>query len=582
MEWTLLSGEQVETVVAMLLCREMPPALRLRPAQGDGGIDLLVPGAGGAMAAREVFQVKKFAHSLTNSQKRKIKRSFDRVLQTSAQEGWTLTGWTLVCPLLPTPGNLVWFSELTAGAECKCHWLGLDHLNLLASRYPDVIDWYLHDGRDRLAAALEPLAAVIAGRTRRRTGQPLTATDLYTDLVSIHHAINTHDPHYCYTFEVSHIPPTGEEPPAPGLVALNAVEIDSTWIVTKVFALAHASLDERPIPIELRLSLPEDQPELHDQVRRFIDYGAPLELPVGTVSATLDLPGGLGGTFENGSARITPMTLSSVGHGLADESELRLGVLDTEGGVVAETVITCHERTAGAAGFRTLWRDTSDTLTVEMTGTADRLHGIEVTENLEVRGRRPGDVAAALSVSAALHHPHRVALSPSFGPRVTTPIAEIVGSADRELVAMARTAQALDIVQQHVRRRLLMPAGLTNDQGRLLDQAARLLTGQPIRATWPTTTASITVRDGDTRVEPGKTYQFCLIRDLEIELGDETITACQYAAILDGLVEFAEDHIVGIRLIHNSTVMFRFTGEGVTDGTVLHRARTITGPDSPR
>ena len=36
-EWTRQSGDDVETVVGMLLCSQRPNAVRVRPSQGDGG-----------------------------------------------------------------------------------------------------------------------------------------------------------------------------------------------------------------------------------------------------------------------------------------------------------------------------------------------------------------------------------------------------------------------------------------------------------------------------------------------------------------------------------------------------------------
>jgi hypothetical protein len=35
-EWTRQSGEDVEAVVAMLLCSKYPSAVGVRPSQGDG------------------------------------------------------------------------------------------------------------------------------------------------------------------------------------------------------------------------------------------------------------------------------------------------------------------------------------------------------------------------------------------------------------------------------------------------------------------------------------------------------------------------------------------------------------------
>lgn len=46
-EWTRNEPGDIGQVVSMLLCRENPSAVRVRPSCGDGGIDVLAPpGAG--------------------------------------------------------------------------------------------------------------------------------------------------------------------------------------------------------------------------------------------------------------------------------------------------------------------------------------------------------------------------------------------------------------------------------------------------------------------------------------------------------------------------------------------------------
>ncbi len=86
-EWTRQSGEDVEAVVAMLLCTEYPNAWRIRPGRGDGGVDVFVP-LSDDRALRDVYQVKKFASNLTSSQKRKIRASFDELLKSAEAEQW--------------------------------------------------------------------------------------------------------------------------------------------------------------------------------------------------------------------------------------------------------------------------------------------------------------------------------------------------------------------------------------------------------------------------------------------------------------------------------------------------------------
>jgi hypothetical protein len=76
---------------------------------------------------------------------------------------------------------------------------------------------------------------------------------------------------------------------------------DSVWINFKIYALSLAALEERPVTWRLQLAVPADDDELRAQVEKFIDYGAPLSMPAGTVSGFLDLPAGLGGDLSGGS-----------------------------------------------------------------------------------------------------------------------------------------------------------------------------------------------------------------------------------------------------------------------------------------
>lgn len=52
-EWAARGGDEVETVVSMLIFNEHPRATRIRPSQGDFGIDILAPHPGDASFAVE-------------------------------------------------------------------------------------------------------------------------------------------------------------------------------------------------------------------------------------------------------------------------------------------------------------------------------------------------------------------------------------------------------------------------------------------------------------------------------------------------------------------------------------------------
>jgi hypothetical protein len=252
-EWTLLSGDDAEMLLAMLLCSQMPNAMHLKPGQGDGGIDIFDPAPEELNVERDVYQVKRFTGTLTGSHKRQIQRSFARVQATSATDGWRITAWNLVLPMDPTPDNLQWFSGLTAEAEFPCQWIGLTQCNMLAATYPTMVDYWIHDGRQRLGGAMEAMTAALAGRLRRQTGQPLEAGDVVGDIGAIHQAVNNSDPFCRYEFTTADRPPSGDDPSEPGLVAvIPAVMIygdDVTHVVTEegvaYLYKAHSLADRR-------------------------------------------------------------------------------------------------------------------------------------------------------------------------------------------------------------------------------------------------------------------------------------------------------------------------------------------------
>lgn len=92
-EWTRTEPGDIERVVSMLLCRENPSAVRIRPSRGDGGIDVLAPSRDGIGVA--VYQVKSFTKNLTQGQKAQAERSFRRLLDYARGRGLHVTEWYL-------------------------------------------------------------------------------------------------------------------------------------------------------------------------------------------------------------------------------------------------------------------------------------------------------------------------------------------------------------------------------------------------------------------------------------------------------------------------------------------------------
>jgi hypothetical protein len=312
-EWTRIEPGDIEQVVSMLLCRENPSAIRIRPSRGDGWIDVMAPSSDGTGVA--VYQVKSFSSNLTAGQKAQAERSFRRLLDYARGHGLHVTEWYLTLPLDPTNDNLEWLSGFTAGHGITAEWRGLGFLEGLAGTYPALIDYYLRDGKDRLQAALESIttvlrttlqlgpAATAAGTPAGSLAGPLMPAETAGTLAALHATLNEHDPHFSYDFSVDSACP--EVPDQPGLVAAVQEGDAERWVTFKVFARCAESLVERPVPLGLKITA-ESGSDLHRDIEAFDRYGTPFTAPAGTADAALDLPGGLGGSLAGGSVRLEP------------------------------------------------------------------------------------------------------------------------------------------------------------------------------------------------------------------------------------------------------------------------------------
>ena len=118
-EWLALGGDEVETLLANLIYNHDGRAIRIRPSQGDYGIDIIIPAAA-KPEKWDVYQVKKFAQNLTSGQKAQIVESFGRVLVGMLRRNVPLNDWYLVLPLDPTLENyLDWLKGMPEEAIAK-------------------------------------------------------------------------------------------------------------------------------------------------------------------------------------------------------------------------------------------------------------------------------------------------------------------------------------------------------------------------------------------------------------------------------------------------------------------------------
>src|SRR5690348_6137635 len=91
-EWSRLSGAEVEAVLGILLCREHPTATRIKPSQGDGGIDIWVRQGESAI----VYQIKGYTGNIDSTRLRHIRNSWKRVIDYTTENSISLSAWYLI------------------------------------------------------------------------------------------------------------------------------------------------------------------------------------------------------------------------------------------------------------------------------------------------------------------------------------------------------------------------------------------------------------------------------------------------------------------------------------------------------
>lgn len=580
-EWTRLSGEAVETTVAMLLCGVHFDATQVRPGRGDGGIDVFVPTGSDAsgLSSRDVYQVKRYAENLTSSQKRKIKQSLDKVIDTAKNGSWDIAGWYLVLPLNPTPSNLEWFKKITSDLPFRCRWVGLNRIEKLASHQPQVIDYYLRDGRERLVAQTERLASVLAGRITREGGGELTPRDFLGDLQDIYRSMNQYDPHYRYEISMTAEPPSQtSEIVKPGLVAIASTGSADGWVNVSIFARSRAALEERPITGKLNVRL---DPDIDSSVKlayeKFIKFGTPVSLPPKAANVALSLPGGLG-TLEDVAAQVSIGSAhpDNERENLIEEQEIILATLDPNDQPLAEVELRLVERTTGqTGGVRTVWVDKSKFINLEVLAMEPPELTVNINMSIDAAGRRPSDFVEAIELIATMHEPNRLAIADTFGPRKFSAASTTMSNGrDIDFSRTAKLARSLVTLQDVIPHRLTYPEVITADQALNILDTAKLIEGQPMKGTFhgcqvnldEGTDLSSIPHDVDEKVE------LRIIRDVEIELNDQKCTVGKEMAMMRAVAAEIFPDFVRYAPIPDDTEVTRVRFDGdVSNGRVFAR-----------
>lgn len=547
--WAALGGDEVEAVVANLLYNEHRRAWRIRPSQGDYGIDVVVPRDVGGSVVWDVYQIKKFALNLDDSQKRKIEQSFRRLMIGLVRKGLPLGDWYLVMPLDPTLDNLLeWFEKmadkviddmfadhpkLQISAEERAQpltaaekrhiqawrqtpgliieWHGLNYCEAMIAKHWYVQDYYLNGGHDRLKDAVADVARILQRdltlRDNDSTTSILTPGELRGHLQRLQQALDG-DPHFRYGISLDpHRPELHEEEDL--LAATQQIAADGSCLTFRIYQRFDEALNERPIPIRLEYAFEDPSFDRH-AFDRWRKYGTPATLPA---KVDADLPGGLAMTGTAGMVRLS--AAQSRGY------EIRLRVCAPTG-LLSPELLFKMTSTDGPDGTGAWSRgvDAGGLITTE--GFFDREgddHSLHFALG-DMTGQECAAVLPAAEFLAALTHPNTLQLAKKYGPfhdfhQIPT---------GQQLVPpmMLKYLRSLVGLQTHTTTPILVPDmdTLTTADLRNVISAISLIEGRVVVGAWEPFAYPAT----DFPLDLEGHYQMAFDDDFTIEIGAQKIT----------------------------------------------------------
>lgn len=543
--WERYSGEQVEEFVAAMLLLRNPHGNLITPSQGDRGIDIQIKAETGGY---DIYQVKKYATTLTASQKKAIERSWQTFLEQTAGR-IQVNSWNLTLPCNPTPENQDWFEELTGGSDITTRWYGRTQLDTLAANSPQLVDYYFGDGRQRSEQLLLDLFSIQdnPASLSQDIDSPLLETlknILLTKATKITNMLDEVDPFYRYECEIrrggieelskEYLPHSQRQRSEAFIAFLQRKDSD---ITTVLHAIPKCAESYRLKPITLGMNLRADPgTEAHSALRDFIQYGIPPQNIQATIEDVQSPPGGpLPGKG----------TISLIDYSEQDKLpplEVRLSPKENDGEtIVVDVEHISHGIAPTGKGSYLRLSDRSNVATITLLVTAaNNLGGLRVECNA-FDGKKPSEVLPGLRLIDGLRNGGILELVVrDGGPQIFK--ARSDGSDNQEMRAAARKivayVESLMEVQKHTFLPVMIPTmeTVSDDDINSIIQIACLLRGETITRNW--SQLELTVEDRE-RIPFNKNEQAILYRtkliaqvgDQEIDTGYVKQTVCKSARI---------------------------------------------------
>lgn len=561
-EWSELEPSQSETLLAVLLYSKYPRATRIRPSQGDFGIDVLVPNES-APETFDVYQIKYFHASLTASQKGQIDKSFRRMLIGLIRRQVPVADWYLVMPLNPTVDNFLdWLAampdriiadmfddekfaklekkqpplteaekeKITTWRNAKgkrIEWKDRSFCVDLAAKYSYVVDYYLHGGSAKIREAVKDVALLL--RTDASLPDPsvadpevalVTPGELQDHLLRVQHVLDT-DPHFRYGISLDPEPPEilGNE----DLVAASqATQPDGRTVTVRIYQRFDEALRERPIPIKVTFAV-GDATFDRESFEMWRKYGKPLTAPA---EVEADLPGGLGDM----SGELAQVTIHPVGQ--TYDARFRIRKPDGTFGITLSFSITVS---VGSEGTGTWEHGTDDTgfLTMEIASDLETHTGAWHFTRHSIVGAEVMAALPSVEFLQDLHAPNVLQAAQKYGPFGD------YGAIPSQREAMFPDAlvdylRALAILQTRTSTPILIPdlTTVSVDDVQTVTEAGALINGQTvIGREWGSARfkadATPTIGQAglaEKQIDLANHYQIKILEPLTVNVGDQQLT----------------------------------------------------------
>jgi hypothetical protein len=463
----------------MFVNRERPRSVRITPSRGDGGVDIL-DRAAGADGSDEVYQVKRYCEPLTSKQKEEIEKSLDSLRKDPRWANLNVKTWYLVTSWDPTPEAETWLHDLAAARKLTAVWHGLTYTDQLAARYPDIVDFYVHGGRNRIEQTYKSVLALLGVDRGDQSDVPSVIARIQAALPTL-----DADPHYRYEprFGEGEFPPLASR--ADLVMTWVSGHVDGgPWVAVDVIARCAASVQERPITIDGRL-VAESGSDFESALRDFVSYGTAFTSPEGAYKGEIHAPGGLGGRLDGARVWVLPAN-----DDLGDNPELHVEILDPKGAVLGAVDLDRTERSEGADGMRVVLQEVHHVFSIE-----DRYdHTTALKRTLQLGdfiGQPVSVVLPALQFLRSCHDPNvgRVSVRHTAPEKGVTDSnwGFVSADADGKLNELMMMIDALVTIQQHtsVLIRVPAPGATLPADTRRWQVAAQLLRGENVTGIYP-------------------------------------------------------------------------------------------------